>query len=468
MSQRSDEELIQAVFDRSISKAEFGPLEDRLREDDAFRALFQEYARLNHILMEEFQGQALVPHPQLRSLDHRAGPRQPFLQSLLSAAAIVMALLGAAYFITTTVRPPVIVTRVLMGPETAAQIIHEDGRGSTRQLHEGSTLTIARGTVALTLASGVEVLVEGPALVIGGADNALTLREGRAWFRVPPAATGFTCTTRELVITDLGTEFGVLVGPDSAEEIHVFKGQVQVQAPGHPVDPRQLQAGEGLRWDGSRFLSIEAKPTFATSHPEYVQIFSDDFSEVDGTPLHGKDPDLGPGPWQTLAGQPLVMHQRIDTSGHSKQVFAPLDRHIPLDERNHILLLTIRTTNTDARNFQSEGWAGVSLFTGEDERIFVGNPSGSHIGWAIHPVGGQPVAPSPPLQGKHTVTLRYDYRTGLTELFAGTNSQSPPLASEWIPAQLPLDRIRIANAEGGDIAIDLLRVSILVPPEASP
>ena len=76
--------------------------------------------------------------------------------------------------------------------------------------------------------------------------------------------------------------------------------------------------------------------------------------------------------------------------------------------------------------------------------------------------------PSPPLQGKRTVSLRYDYRTGLAELFEGLHCAGQPLASEWIPAGLKFDRLRIGNGEGGDLAVRRLEVRVLThspPPE---
>ena len=64
MSLRQDEELIQALFDHSISETEFEQLEGRLLDDEEFRTLFHQYARLNNALTEEFEGREELPAPR--------------------------------------------------------------------------------------------------------------------------------------------------------------------------------------------------------------------------------------------------------------------------------------------------------------------------------------------------------------------------------------------------------------------
>lgn len=464
MSQRQDEELIQALFDHSISETEFEQLEGRLLDDDAFRSLFHEYARLNNVLTEEFEGRAMVSQPQLRALADPPNVRPQFIQSLLSAAAIIAALLVAAYFITVSVNRPGPITRVDFGPETSAQIVHAEAGAPPSELHQSSVLTIDRGTVALTLPSGVKALVEGPAQVVGQGENSLQLLSGRAWFDVPTNAIGFTCSTPTLEIVDLGTRFGVVAEQELPQSVHVLDGKIRVTPHGHPDLVQELTEGQGLVWTGKEFETAKDNPAFLSSHPRRSEILIDDFSEADGTPMHGKSPDRGAGPWEVVEGSPVINQQTLDTSGHAKRLFAPLG--FPrLDDLNHVLLLTIQTETPDNQTFHSEGWAGVSLHTGDQERIFVGDPGGlggsEGRSWAIHPVGGQAVAPSPPLMGKRIVTLRYDYRTGLAELFEGNNTNGKALASEWISPNLEFDRLRISNGNGGDIALKLVSVYIL-------
>ena len=145
----------------------------------------------------------------------------------------------------------------------------------------------------------------------------------------------------------------------------------------------------------------------------------------------------------------MVKGGMIDTRGELRNAaFAPLA--LPrLDDSTHVFLMTV-----EAEGPGDEGWAGVSLYTGDEERIFVGDPNGPNGDWALHPAGSQAINACPLLAGKSTVTLRYDYRTGLAELFEGSETTGPPLASQWIAPGLSFDRLRIANGSQLDAVLD--------------
>lgn len=457
MIRRRDEELIQAAFDRQMSETEFEQFEARLHDEPDLRALYYEYSNLHHALIEEYDGSSVLP-PRRRALRSFSPVRSGIVQSLLSAAAILVALLTVAWFI--GVRPSIPRARVVFGPETHGQVINPEGGRDASGLVPGSQLVLSHGSAELTMASGVRGIIEGPARLECLGKNEVRLERGRAWFHVPEGAEGFTCLTDTLDIEDLGTAFGVVAKPAAPEELHVLEGRVRIHPIGRTHETRDLHAGEGVSWNGRSFGILPRTPRFATSLPRRVQVFYDDFSEADETRLDGKLPDHGAGPWTVSLGDPAIFGQLLDTSGAAKKAFAAIDSH--LDELNHVLLVTIHTKQPDSRLFHSDGWAGVSLFTGEQEHIFVGDPFGPESGWAIQPLGGQAVSPTPPLHGKRTVTLRYDFHDGLAELFEGADTHGEALASEWIAPGLAFDRIRIANDEGGDIAIDYLRVSVLV------
>ena len=460
MSRRRDEELIQSAFDRTMSETQFEQFEARLHDEPELRALYMEYARMHHALVEEHEDHSFAP-TKLRSLRDPEAPRRSWTQSILSAAAILVLLLGVAHFIGIKPAPPR--TAVIFGPETNGQILNGPDKGDPDALVPGSRLVLAHGSAELTLPSGVRAVIEGPANLESLGKNEVRMDAGRGWFHVPPGAEGFTCHSGALRIIDLGTEFGVIANPDGRRDVHVFEGRVRVQTDGQLAASRDLHAGESITWNGGTFANTPPSPSFVTTLPHRRLVFYDDFSEADDTPLHGKSPDLGAGPWDVTLGDPRIHNEMIDTSGAGKRAFAPIDCR--LDDINHILLVTIETDNPDARTFHSEGWAGVSLFTGGQEHVFVGDPFGPGSTWAIQPLGGQAATPTPPLRGKRAVTLRYDYRTGLAELFEGTDTRGHAVASEWISPRVAFDRIRIGNDEGGDIALRRLSVSVLAEPE---
>jgi hypothetical protein len=284
------------------------------------------------------------------------------------------------------------------------------------------------------------------------APNTFHLKEGRAWFANSSDSKQVICTTEDLRIEAPASEFGLIADHGKRQELHVLRGDVHLTTPTNGVS--HVGVGESALWANASLTTGRSATAFSTGFPRAVAIFSEDFDEPDLTPLAGKMPDVGDGPWSVDRGGPVIKDGVLDTSGNLRHAaFAPLSG-APLDELSHILLLTLETENPDTSRFHSEGWAGVSLYTGEHERLFVGDPNGPEKGWALHPVGYEARHACPLLDGKNTVTLRYDFRSGLAQLFEGTDTSGPALASEWISPGLSFDRIRIANGSQADAAED--------------
>ena len=57
-------------------------------------------------------------------------------------------------------------------------------------------------------------------------------RRGRLTAEVPSQAEGFRINAKQFFVVDLGTAFGMKVGDDSAAEVHVFAGEVEVHQAG--------------------------------------------------------------------------------------------------------------------------------------------------------------------------------------------------------------------------------------------
>lgn len=88
---------------------------------------------------------------------------------------------------------------------------------------------LVSGLAQFNLASGVNVLVEGPAEVeFRGADR-VNLKVGKLTAQVPQFAQGFTVATPTAEVVDLGTEFGVVASKTGKTVVQVFKGRVSVQ-----------------------------------------------------------------------------------------------------------------------------------------------------------------------------------------------------------------------------------------------
>jgi hypothetical protein len=87
---------------------------------------------------------------------------------------------------------------------------------------------LREGVAKMDLDQGTSLLLEAPCQVELKSVAEVTLRSGRLAAVVPPQAKGFRVRTRTAIITDLGTEFGVIAGSDGSTEAHVLKGHVTV------------------------------------------------------------------------------------------------------------------------------------------------------------------------------------------------------------------------------------------------
>lgn len=439
MSRRSDEETIQELLDGRLDARSFEAFEDRLRAEPELRTLFLSYSRAHHVLEEKFAQPEPQPGPQ-RSRPPRRRP------SVVLAIAACAALLAVATFLLSRPAPA---ATVEFGPESYGRIVGNAGEG---RLGLGARLELDHGSARVELPTGGSAYFEGPGSLEYTPDRRLRLRQGRLWVESGDARRELVCETDDLRVTAPGGEFGLIAEPGRRQELHVLGGEVMLATAGGEASP--VGAGHRVAWQGAALTTAEEPLSFSAGFPRSVTLFSEDFNEPDLTPLAGKMPDVGKGPWKIDRGGPVIEHGVLDTSGNMRHAaFAPL-ADLPLDELSHVLLLTLETENPGTARFHSEGWAGVSLYTGDRERIFVGDPCGPEEGWALHPVGYEARHACPLLEGKTVVTLRYDFRSGLAQLFEGTDTSGPALASEWISPGLTFDRIRIANGSQADAAED--------------
>lgn len=437
MSLRDDEQLIQDALDRKLDARRFAALEARLLREPELRRLYLSHSRMDGLLGEKFG-----------DLETNITPIRRKPARWVAWGALAACLAGLAALLPFALKSPP-ECLVEFGPESHGRVIHRQGDSGDRVLRVGSRLELEHGSVSVRLRDGGRAYFEGPGALEMVETARFHLHEGRAWFESGEGAP-IACTTDAFEIKPGRGEFGV-IATDQAE-LHVLSGELSVFTP--DGNDTALAAGRSARWDGGTLLTADTATAFTTGFPKTVTIFADNFDEPDLTPLSGKMPDTGAGPWKIEYGGPLIENGVLDTSGNVRHTaFAPLQVPV-LDDLSHILLLTLETEDPATSRFHSPGWAGVSLYTGDQERIFVGDPCGPAKGWALHPAGYSARNACPLLHGKSTVTLRYDYRTGLAQLFEGTDTSGPALASEWIEPGLHFDRIRIANGSQADAAVD--------------
>ncbi len=103
---------------------------------------------------------------------------------------------------------------------------------------------VKRGTAKLETATGVEILLEGPADFSMERVGELTLRSGRVVASVPSGAagSGFTIHTKRFSLESAEGEMGVRVGDESADAL-MFSGEGGISG-----SELYLGAGDGLRY----------------------------------------------------------------------------------------------------------------------------------------------------------------------------------------------------------------------------
>ena len=125
---------------------------------------------------------------------------------------------------------------------------------------------IQSGVAQIEFFCGATVVMEGPAVLDLRTPLLARVLNGRLRVQVPPAARGFTVDVDEMQVVDLGTEFGISVGPEGAN-VQVFDGEVELHE--SPDEKRVLQEGtsilraaDGRRVESGltpeRFVDIEA------------------------------------------------------------------------------------------------------------------------------------------------------------------------------------------------------------------
>ena len=437
MRLRSDEETIQRVLDGNLDDRAFEKFQDRMRVEPELRTLYLSYSRSHGLLEEKFGASDRVVVPM------RPRPRKRWLPVAAAACGMLLAVVAVVF------RGESETIDLVFGPESHGQVV---GGGSRGEFGVGSRIEMDHGSLSMKLPSGRRAFFEGPGELVRTGPEAFKLVEGRIWFQGSDSRDGLECETDRLRVIGGTGEFGLIAEAGRPQQLQVLRGEVGLEAGDEARE--MVAAGRCVVWEKDSVTERDRALAFSASFPHAVTVFSDDLDDGDYTPLAGKLPDVGQGAWEVVAGGPVILGGVLDTSGNARHIaFAPLSE-LPLDELSHVLLMTLETETPGASGEDSLGWAGVSLYTGDEERIFVGDPCGPEKGWALHPVGYEARNSCPLLRGKSTVTLRYDFRSGLVQLFEGRDTSGVALASEWIAPGLSFDRIRIANGSRADAAAD--------------
>lgn len=246
------QELVDGYCSGTLSEAEFAELEAALRENPALRTRLLEYRALESALRVTAAAET-AQHPPPAPTGFLGNWRT---QSYALAASIALLLAAGATVVwrgapqSQNVQNTPFDRGVAVLSRTLA-VEWEGGRGP----QAGDSIPpgrwkLASGIAELEFYNGASVILQGPAdLEITSADGGI-LHAGKLRAQVPEHAHGFTITSPDVKLVDLGTAFGMEVGAANGTDVQVFEGKVHLfeVKPGLAHNEgRELVAGQGRR-----------------------------------------------------------------------------------------------------------------------------------------------------------------------------------------------------------------------------
>ncbi len=224
--------LILDLLEGGITADGFHAIESELRVNREARFLYGQYVRQHSALHLKASGHSAVQVKDVIPMDRVIArqKRRALRIAAFSAAAAIVVATATSFFITLPEAP---LARFKVSPNTEYSLTHAapegDDQPEGRVVDVGSRMRIEQGTVELAFASGVKGIVHGPADFSLREEGLVDLHRGVAWFEVPPPAVGFQVDTPDFLLTDLGTEFGIVSRQGQTDEVHVFSGEVEVR-----------------------------------------------------------------------------------------------------------------------------------------------------------------------------------------------------------------------------------------------
>jgi hypothetical protein len=198
---------------------------------------------------QETRRQTFSPHYQL-DLEKMASKARSFIRytkkavvvATVSVSIIFLALVGIQY----ALAHRVVAT---LGQTTSAQW---DKTPEQIELRPG-WMKIEQGYASIRFKKGAEVILQAPCVFDLKSSNRMFLESGWITAKVPEQARGFTVKTAASSITDYGTEFGLMVGAENSEEVHVFEGTIGLKSAYRTGSQKQqeFKTGEAATIDTS-------------------------------------------------------------------------------------------------------------------------------------------------------------------------------------------------------------------------
>lgn len=254
------ESLLMELTEGALSSEQRHRLAEVIRQYPAAKQLYLEYCQVHTMLAWEHGVLGDLQLPDLSDTPEPPSVSLSFWKPLAMAAALVLAgvILWSHWGAPSKLKPGETVASLTRSVAANLELF-----GTSSDFNQGSAVRIGSyqlddGLVEITFESGVEVLIEAPASFEIHSPEFMILNEGRLAANVPPEGIGFTVETPDAEVVDYGTEFAIEVVGERSSEVHVFKGEVEVQPKQQDtsIDPVRLVTNQATRIDHSTRIPL--------------------------------------------------------------------------------------------------------------------------------------------------------------------------------------------------------------------
>ncbi len=258
-----DISLILAHLDGRLDDEQFAELERRLASEADLRAAYVNLAKLDAELRETGvtgRSEKVIPLAALTKAS-RLMLSRPKVWAI--AAVFVASAIPGWFLLRQEPTPPRTVSTstpaIAVITAQAGAVWNSPGLRQGLSLEPG-ILSLREGLAQIDFYSGASITLSGPAEIDLISRDAAVLHRGRLKAEVPPAARGFEIRTRDMLIEDLGTSFGLAIHDEEPSELIVFDGEVRATAAdGKPVS---IFGGDAVRLaKGERTLQAATSVT---------------------------------------------------------------------------------------------------------------------------------------------------------------------------------------------------------------
>jgi len=255
------QDLIDKYLDENLQPQETEKLEQLLLQSESARKAFWELTEIHGLLRETLDNADVSSEESLVKFKRS----NRLLKLTLTAASIATGLLLVATWKNQNRPIPTqkITQDLGQSHQYLAKIgfqsreVRDSGKFQPEQFLKSGPLELSEGLMELMFFNKVTVLLQGPAGIHLKSLDHMVLNHGQFTAEVPEGAEGFTVSTPQGKIIDLGTQFGVSVTEDGNVETHVFSGEIEVS---HKGRKRKLREAQALRLATTGVDNLNASP----------------------------------------------------------------------------------------------------------------------------------------------------------------------------------------------------------------